>query len=93
MVKRAVIVAAGRAIRLHPLTEHFPKTLLKVGGMSLLERSVQSLQQIGIKRIAIVTGFHSDLIERDFAAQATSFTIRSTPNVTTWDLCGSPVIG
>jgi choline kinase len=39
--------------------------------MSLLERSVQSLQQIGIKRIAIVTGFRSDLIERDFAAKAT----------------------
>lgn len=35
---KAIILAAGYATRLYPLTENMPKALLKVGGKTILER-------------------------------------------------------
>ncbi|MBR1547764.1 MAG: NTP transferase domain-containing protein, partial [Prevotella sp.] len=37
-----VILAAGMAKRLRPLTDHCPKCLLKVGQRTLLERTVDA---------------------------------------------------
>ena len=34
---KCVILAAGYATRLYPLTEHFPKPLLKVGEKTILD--------------------------------------------------------
>ena len=34
---KCLILAAGYATRLHPLTEHFPKPLLKIGGKTILD--------------------------------------------------------
>ena len=53
----AVIVAAGRATRLHPLTEQTPKCLLSVADESLIERSLRLLRGVGIQRIAVIVGF------------------------------------
>ena len=39
---RAIILAAGRGMRLQQLEdEHFPKCLLRFGGMSLMERHLR----------------------------------------------------
>ena len=35
---KSIIIAAGYATRLYPLTEHFPKPLLKVGSSTILDR-------------------------------------------------------
>ena len=43
-----VILAAGMAKRLRPLTDTKPKCLLEVGGKTLLERTVRAMQQAGI---------------------------------------------
>ena len=43
-----VILAAGMAKRLRPLTDTKPKCLLKVGNRTLLERTVRAMQQAGI---------------------------------------------
>ena len=42
-----VILAAGMAKRLRPLTDTKPKCLLEVGGITLLERTVRAMQQAG----------------------------------------------
>jgi choline kinase len=59
----AVLLAAGVASRLRPLTNNQPKSLLKIGGTTILQRSLKSLQRHGIERCVIVTGFLSDMIE------------------------------
>lgn len=60
---KAVILAAGMATRLRPLTLNTPKCLLKVGSRSLLQRSMDALIQNGIKEIVIVTGYLEEKIK------------------------------
>lgn len=60
-----VILAAGMAKRLRPLTDNCPKCLLKVGGRTLLERTVRAMQQAGISEFVVVTGYRGEMI-REF---------------------------
>ena len=60
-----VILAAGMAKRLRPLTNDKPKCLLKVGERTLLERTVEAMRQCGITEFVVVTGYCADQI-RDF---------------------------
>lgn len=53
------------AKRLRPLTDTMPKCLLKVGGRTLLERTVEAMRQAGITEFVVVTGYRADMI-RDF---------------------------
>ena len=39
---KAIILAAGYATRLYPLTENFPKPLLEVGGKPILDWLIHS---------------------------------------------------
>ncbi|HPF70928.1 MAG TPA: phosphocholine cytidylyltransferase family protein [Candidatus Krumholzibacteria bacterium] len=64
---RAVILAAGQATRLRPLTDHCPKCLLEVGGEAILARTVRLLAARGVTRFTIVDGFCGDLIRRAVA--------------------------
>lgn len=65
---KAIILAAGTASRLRPLTLHTPKCLLKVGERTLLQRSMDALIQNGIRQFVIVTGYLHEKIE-DFVRQ------------------------
>ena len=60
-----VILAAGMAKRLRPLTDTKPKCLLEVGGKTLLERTVRAMLQAGITDLVVVTGYRAEQI-RDF---------------------------
>ncbi len=60
---KAIILAAGTASRLRPLTDSTPKCLLKIGGRSLLQRSIDALKANGISEIVIVTGYLHEQIE------------------------------
>lgn len=65
---RAVILAAGMASRLRPLTDTCPKCLLAVGKRSLLQRTVDNLVANGVSKLAVVTGYRAEMI-RDFLAE------------------------
>ncbi|MBR4130715.1 MAG: phosphocholine cytidylyltransferase family protein [Bacteroidaceae bacterium] len=65
---KAIILAAGTASRLRPLTLHTPKCLLKVGERALLQRSMDALIKAGIREFCIVTGYLHEQIE-DFVKQ------------------------
>ena len=51
---KAIILAAGYATRLYPLTENFPKPLLPVGGKAILEWLVKNLWD-SVERFIVVT--------------------------------------
>jgi len=61
---KAVILAAGSGRRLLPLTRRLPKTLIRVGGRTLLERSLNALAQRGITESVVVIGHLGEKIRR-----------------------------
>ena len=61
---KALILAAGTASRLRPLTNNTPKCLLQVGERSLLQRSMDALIEKGVNEFVIVTGYLHEKIER-----------------------------
>ena len=53
---KCIILAAGYATRLYPLTENFPKPLLKVGEKTILDWLIDDLQQSGgIDEYVVIT--------------------------------------
>lgn len=70
---KALILAAGMASRLRPLTANTPKCLLKIGERCLLQRSIDALIASGIDELVIVTGFLREKIE--------SFVVSHYPNL------------
>lgn len=72
-----VILAAGMAKRLRPLTDNCPKCLLKIAGRTLLERTVDAMCQAGIHDFVVVTGYRSEMI-RDFLDNYTNDMVESS---------------
>jgi len=54
---KAIILAAGIGNRMMPLTQDTHKTLLKIGGISIIDRIINSLKENNIFDIVIVTGY------------------------------------
>ena len=71
---KAIILAAGTASRLRPLTLHTPKCLLKVGERTLLGRSLDALIEAGIREFVIVTGYLHEQIE-DFVRETYQYSL------------------
>lgn len=59
---QAMILAAGKGTRMRPLTLTTPKPLVDVGGKPLIVWHILALQQIGITRIVINTGWLGEKI-------------------------------
>jgi len=55
----AVIVAAGMSSRMGDF-----KPMLNIGSISIAQRIVATLQQAGVSRIVVVTGYNADVLER-----------------------------
>jgi choline kinase len=64
---KAVILAAGCATRLRPHTDDTPKTLLPVGGVPILRRTITSLMRAGFDQFVIGTGYLEHMV-RDAVA-------------------------
>ncbi|MCA1572240.1 MAG: phosphoenolpyruvate mutase [Chloroflexi bacterium] len=59
----ALILAAGRGKELGVLTEDRPKAMVEIAGKPLLERTVDTLNSIGIKEITVVRGYRKEAID------------------------------
>lgn len=54
MIKKAVILAAGKGERLFPLTETKPKPLLPIANKPLIFYQIETLRKMGIEEILII---------------------------------------
>lgn len=69
---KAIVLAAGYATRLYPLTLDNPKPLLEVGGRPILERLLEQLAEIEqLERVYVVTNAKFADRFRDFASSWT----------------------
>jgi choline kinase len=59
---RAVILAAGCATRLRPYSDDTPKTLLPVGGVPILRRTITNLLRVGFDQFVIGTGYLEHMV-------------------------------
>ena len=57
-----VILAAGMGTRLMPLTKDIPKALLKINGMTLVERMIKNCIDAGISKFIVVVGYNKDKV-------------------------------
>lgn len=62
-VETAIIVAAGKGVRLGTYTTETPKPLLKVHGQPIIEKEIEALIAQGIKDINIVVGYKKEQFE------------------------------
>lgn len=54
---KAIILAAGIGSRIRPLTDNCPKSLLKIGGNTILETMISHIQDCGIDEVIVVLGY------------------------------------
>jgi NDP-sugar pyrophosphorylase family protein len=62
----AVVLAGGEGTRLHPYTTVFPKPLMPVGGVPILEILLRHLCRCGVTDVILTTGYLAYLIEGYF---------------------------
>jgi choline kinase len=63
---RAIILAAGRGVRLQlPEDSQLPKCLLRFDGMTLLERHLRMLKSAGVEDVVLAVGFRHGLISAE----------------------------
>ncbi|MHC4321382.1 MAG: phosphoenolpyruvate mutase, partial [Planctomycetota bacterium] len=60
--RSAIILASTRGDQLGELTEFIPKTMIKIGKKSILERAVDHLNEHHIKNIIVVAGYKREKI-------------------------------
>ena len=67
-MRQAMIFAAGLGTRLKPLTDSIPKALVRVGGQTLLDRTIQRLRGQGYNRLVVNVHHFAEMI-KDHVAQ------------------------
>ena len=73
---KCLIIAAGYATRLYPLTDNFPKPLLKVGDKPILDWLMEDLDRTGlINEYIVVTNHKFAPIFEEWAKQRTDVTV------------------
>lgn len=67
MIEHAILLSAGQGSRMLPLTAERPKCLIDFSGKSLIEWQIEMLARGGVKRIDVVTGFKTDMVDAHLA--------------------------
>ena len=61
---KVIILAAGEGIRLRPYTEDRPKCMVKIEGVSLLDRQLKVLKSENLHDIVVVGGYKSNMLRK-----------------------------
>jgi choline kinase len=69
---KGIILAAGKGARLNGTSGNRPKCLLRVGDMTLVERQIETLRELGIDDVAVVVGCQAELV-REICGQSVEF--------------------
>ena len=72
---QAVILAAGKSTRTHPLTITKPKPLLKIANKTLLEHNLDNLLNV-VDEVIIVVGYKKNLIKKYLGIRYKNLKIR-----------------
>ena len=62
-----IILAAGYATRLRPLSEKIPKPLIDICGKTLISRIISNFKEAGFTKFCIVLGYKDDMIKYEIS--------------------------
>ena len=77
---KAIILAAGKGKRLIQFTQNRPKSLIPIGGTTLLSRNIHALTAVGITEIIIVVGYLHEMILQHLKASHPQLNIQTITN-------------
>ena len=60
---KAIILAAGMGKRLQNLSGGLPKSMIEIGGKSIIHRQIESCLAVGIKKFVFVLGFKKNILQ------------------------------
>lgn len=66
---KAVVLAAGKGIRMLPLTEEKPKSMIELKGRPLLQHVLEPLAEIRVKEAVVVVGYKKEKIIEFFGSE------------------------
>jgi NDP-sugar pyrophosphorylase family protein len=66
LIRQAVIMAGGKGTRLHPYSVLFPKPLMPLGDMPILELLLRRMKAVGVREVIIAVNHLRHLIEAYF---------------------------
>jgi UDP-N-acetylglucosamine diphosphorylase/glucosamine-1-phosphate N-acetyltransferase len=61
---KAVVLAAGKGVRLWPLTENRSKHMIPIAGKPIVEHVISAIKSAGIRSLVVVTQYRSELVKR-----------------------------
>jgi choline kinase len=73
MIKRAILIAAGRGKRLGTHTDEIPKCMVQVGKKPILGWVWDALSSVGVDELVVIRGYRGDVLEE--------FVTKLVPNV------------
>ncbi len=65
-----MVLAAGLATRMRPLTDETAKPLLRLDGRTLLDHALDRLAEVGVRQVVVNAHWHADRVAAHLAARA-----------------------
>ena len=66
---RAIVLSAGKGLRMRPITDSTPKPMIQVGGRTLIDRAIDRLEESDVKKVVVNLHHLGDKIERHLVAR------------------------
>lgn len=63
MIRRAIVIAAGRGKRLGAHTDEIPKCMVEVAGRPILGWVWRALERVGVEELIVIRGYRGDVLE------------------------------
>ncbi|MBX3495008.1 MAG: nucleotidyltransferase family protein [Parvibaculum sp.] len=68
-IRKAMVMAAGRGLRMRPLTETVPKPLVRLAGKPLIDHVLDRLAEAGIEEAVVNVHYLADMLVTHLAAR------------------------
>ncbi|MGB8339975.1 MAG: sugar phosphate nucleotidyltransferase [Chthoniobacterales bacterium] len=66
VIRKAVILAAGRGTRMRDLTNELPKPMIAVRGKPILQHIIEGLRAAGVEKFLVVVGYRAEVVRQAF---------------------------
>jgi N-acetyl-alpha-D-muramate 1-phosphate uridylyltransferase len=83
MINYAIILAAGRGLRMMPLTKRIPKPMLDVNGESLISHAIQQVISI-VPNVAITVGYQGAVLAKHVIEKGVSAVFNTNGQGNAW---------